>query len=121
MDEEKGIVLAAGFMDHSGKIVIALLFEGALDFSGDRAAVRDEKKWGYIDRSGKIVITCQFDEAGQFQDGIALVQLGAQRGYIDLSGKFIWGPVNWKVVPPPAPPAAQKPPRKASRGTSIFD
>ena len=90
-----------GFIDKSGKLLIAPRFEdvGGIPngFSEGTAAVSIGQKWGYIDRSGKIVIAPQFGGGAlddslndwSFHDGIASVLIAGKPGYINRSGKLI--------------------------------
>jgi hypothetical protein len=91
-----------GFMDRSGKTVIAPQFDSANGFSEGLAQVRVGNKSGYIDTKGGIVITPQFDDALQFQYGRAGVKLccgsfhlanaGDRYGFINKEGKYITTP-----------------------------
>jgi len=91
-----------GFMNRSGKTVIAPQFDGAFGFSEGLAQVRVGTKSGYINTKGVLVITPQFDAATQFQFGRAAVKLccgnwgqqkpGDRYGYIDKDGKYISSP-----------------------------
>ncbi len=58
-------------------------------FSGSRAPVLVNDRWGYIDKEGKIVIEPQFFCAGSFSDGLACVCNGPKHGYIDTAGKLV--------------------------------
>lgn len=78
----------AGYLDLHGKVVIPLLYDEAMPFSGGLAAVEKEGKWGYIDRDGKVIIPLKFDEAGEFSSGLAPARIGQKTGFIDKSGKF---------------------------------
>lgn len=49
-----------GFIDTSGKVVIAPRFQHAGDFSGEYAQIRLDNGAGIIDRSGKVVIAPMF-------------------------------------------------------------
>jgi hypothetical protein len=44
-----------GYLDKTGKIVIAPQFRRAFDFSGGIAEVSTDKGWAYIGKSGKLV------------------------------------------------------------------
>lgn len=102
-----------GFIDSTGKIIVAPVYDEALPFSQGLAAVRLNDKWGFIDKTGKEVIPLKFREASSFtKDGLAMV--GSQPiasdptltdveleyesdnnvyyGYIDKSGKWIIKP-----------------------------
>ncbi|HEV7905487.1 MAG TPA: WG repeat-containing protein [Pyrinomonadaceae bacterium] len=84
-----------GFIDRTGKVVIAPLFRETNGFSEGLAAVKiigsdGDYVWGYIDRTGKFAITPQYGEAHPFAGGLAHVSTveGHQR-LIDRSGKVI--------------------------------
>ena len=83
-----------GFIDRSGKTIIAPQFDLTYGFSEGLAAVQIGKKWGYIDTTGKMVIEPQeFWNVKPFHDGLAEVQRKDNGvGYIDRSGKYVWGP-----------------------------
>lgn len=89
-----------GFMDRSGKTVIAPQFNHAYGFSEGLAAVMVGDKTGYINTKGSLVITPQFDTStsvGPFRYGRALVQTCGNRacssiGFIDKDGKYITSP-----------------------------
>jgi hypothetical protein len=96
-----------GYVDKTGKIVIAASFEDAEDFSEGLAPVRmpvdlswcleddsgsrvgSTKKRGYIDKSGRIVIPAHFEYAGPFMEGLAGVSNCSKSGFIDKTGKLI--------------------------------
>ena len=85
-----------GFIDKTGKVVIAPEFRETSGFSEGLAAVKiigsdGQYTWGYIDRTGAFVITPQFKNARPFAGGLAHVSTvnGGQR-LIDSSGKVIW-------------------------------
>ncbi len=82
-----------GFLDHTGKIVIAPTFPRAWDFSEGRAAVRtDGSQYGFIDKTGKVVIEPQYDSVFDFSEGRASVGNygpSGRFGYIDLDGTVV--------------------------------
>lgn len=97
-----------GFVDPTGKIVIAPRFDGVEGeqvsrpcgwlvtigpaetvFHEGLAAVRIGKEWGYISKTGNIVIKPQFEAANPFSDGLACVQIGGKCGFIDQSGTIV--------------------------------
>jgi hypothetical protein len=82
-----------GFMDRTGRVVIAPAFADERDFFHGLAAVAlPEGKWGFIDESGKLSITARFDEVRDFIDDLAPVRIGRKWGYIDTSGRMVIEP-----------------------------
>lgn len=97
---------ARGYVDRSGKTVIAPAYTRASEFSEGYAAValggaekvtgamfKDGKpipihgfrggKWGFIDKKGSVAVDCSFDNVGLFYEGRARVQLDGKWGFID--------------------------------------
>ena len=82
-----------GFIDVTGREVIAAKYYDAKDFSEGLAAVMGEERlYGYIDQKGKMVIKPQFDGAYPFNSGRAEVRIGdwesGETRYIDRNGNF---------------------------------
>jgi len=82
-----------GYMDKTGRVVIAPQFHDAGHFSEGLAWVEvlREGKWlhGFIDKTGKVVIEPQFVyQPGDFVDGLAKVVGQTAAGFIDREGKF---------------------------------
>ncbi|MBK7709080.1 MAG: WG repeat-containing protein [Acidobacteria bacterium] len=77
-----------GYIDKTGKIVIAPQFENTMGFNEGLAATKLGGKYGYIDTKGKWVIKPQFEFTYMFSDGLAMVRLGKQYGWIDRSGRI---------------------------------
>ncbi len=68
-----------GFVDlATKKEVIPFIFEQTRRFSGDRAAVRINGRWGYINNTGKVIIPPIYDAVGEFRGGMAEVMVGGQ-------------------------------------------
>jgi hypothetical protein len=98
-----------GFIDIKGKEVIPLIFDNAISFSQDLAAVNKGYgiidyitymgKWGFINKKGKEVIPLNYDLVYSFTEGLAAVNKG---GIWDaFSEVFIggtWGFINSKGV-----------------------
>jgi hypothetical protein len=85
-----------GYIDKSGKVVIAPQFFIAQDFAEGLAGVRVEEvafsKFGYIDRAGSMVITPRFNQANPFSEGLAAVETHARvvgDQVVDISWGFI--------------------------------
>ncbi len=81
-----------GFMDRSGKTVIAPQFDSAEQFSEGLADVKVGSKFGYVNTKGIVAVTPQFDGADMFRYGRALVKLGSRFGFIDKDGRYINSP-----------------------------
>ena len=58
-----------GYIDPTGRIVIAPQFEAVGPFTGDYAEVQIDGRSGAIDRTGRIVVPAQFDRLVPFTDG----------------------------------------------------
>jgi hypothetical protein len=87
-----------GFIDKTGRFVIAPYFADAKPFSEGLAAVSTgfaqggAANWGYIDQAGNMVIKPQFQSAESFHEGLAGVGLNnpGVEGFIDKSGKGVF-------------------------------
>jgi hypothetical protein len=85
-----------GYIDKTGKVVIAPQFFVAQDFADGLAAVRVEEtagsKFGYIDRTGHMAIAPSFHQAGPFSEGLAAVETSARvvgNQVVDIAWGFI--------------------------------
>ena len=81
-----------GFMDRTGRVVIAPAFDDERDFFHGLAAVRLPEKWGFIDETGKLTIPARFDEVRDFLEDLTPVRIGRKWGYIDTSGRMVIEP-----------------------------
>ncbi|HEU4719450.1 MAG TPA: WG repeat-containing protein [Bacteroidia bacterium] len=101
-----------GFIDTTGNIVVAPVYDKVQPFHNGLAAVRYNGLWGYIDKTGKEVIPRQFISAKSFgAEGLAPAALSPRKanavsddqqayendginyfGYIDTKG-------NWVIKP----------------------
>ena len=98
-----------GFIDKSGKLLIAPKFDWAESFSEGLASVFVKGKYGFIDKTGKLVIKPQFTKAESFSEGLAVVKIGGavrepslemqnitttiadtDYAYIDKTGKIVF-------------------------------
>jgi hypothetical protein len=84
-----------GYIDTTGKIIIAIQYEDAKEFSEGVAAVKQGGLWGYIDTLGSKVIDFAFTKAGPFSEGVAAAEKKdtMYTGYIDKSGRYVIAPV----------------------------
>ena len=91
-----------GYIDNSGKLVIALQFDSAEEFHDGLARVTQNGRTVFIDVSGRVVLSPKYDYVGNFSEGLAPVNVGEKRipnigiisapgrwGYIDTNGKLI--------------------------------
>lgn len=81
-----------GFIDSTGRVVIAPRFDDTFSFAEGLAPVRLGRKWGYIDTTGTFVIEPRFDYAWPFVEHLAWVQIGRRRGCIDRTGRLVIEP-----------------------------
>lgn len=77
-----------GFIDFTGKEVIALKYDDVKDFSEGKAAVKLRGRWGYIDKNGNELTPFQYAEAGDFSNGKATVILNGKTITIDDPAKM---------------------------------
>ncbi len=86
-----------GFIDRTGKEVIALIYDNTHAFSQGLAAVSINGKWGFIDRTGKEVIPLQYDSVLPFFEGLSIVVKNGRYLAIDKNGiEKIVLPDNYK-------------------------
>lgn len=88
---------AAGYIDHTGKIIVAPRFDLARDFNEGLAYVEAEAEGfrGFIDRGGQTVIKLNGLRARDFHEGLAAVgtdKWNARWGYVDRSGRQVVKP-----------------------------
>jgi hypothetical protein len=91
-----------GFIDTSGRLVIAFQYYDVTLFSGGIALVSGKQK-SYINKIGKEILACKYDHAGNFSEGLAAVGMGGsqsgggQWGYIDIEGNIAI-PLNYQLT-----------------------
>ena len=81
--------LRYGFVNTSGKVVIAPTFKDACPFkNGVAVAASDDGLYGFIDNKGKWVIQPAYSNVSNFSEGLAAVQDKSTRlwGYVDKKG-----------------------------------
>jgi hypothetical protein len=82
-----------GFVDTSGKTVIAETYTEVSNFSENKCAVKNNSgKWGYIDKSGKIILDFIYNEAADFDTNTAIVNYNGAFGVIDEKGNYLITP-----------------------------
>lgn len=85
-----------GFVNAKGKEVIPCIYDAAMSFSNQYAAIAKEidgkKSWGFIDKKGKEIVPCIYKEVKDFStDGLAAICINDEQTKEDL-----WGFVNTK-------------------------
>jgi hypothetical protein len=82
-----------GYIDRTGRVVIAQKFESAERFSEGLAAVVLDGKHGYIDAQGAMALVPREKPAGPvhrpFREGVAAVRGEGGVGFLDRSGKLV--------------------------------
>jgi len=78
-----------GYIDKTGKNVVAVQYDMACDFCEGLAAVKKGGKWCYINKSGERITKFQYDEASDFSEGLAAVRRGNNSYYINKSGREV--------------------------------
>jgi len=81
-----------GFINLSGRLVIAADFDNAWGFSEGLAPAWRGGQAGYIDGSGSFVVPPPFQYASGFSEGLAGVELGDKWGYVNRRGTFVVQP-----------------------------
>lgn len=78
-----------GFINHSGKVVVPLIYDDAKNFSEGLAVVIKDRKYGFVDKTGKIVVPIIYDNAESFSEGLAAVSKNGKSGFINTQGKVV--------------------------------
>jgi hypothetical protein len=85
-----------GYIDRTGKTVIAPQYENTMGFNEGLAATKMNGKYGFIDTKGNWAIKPQYDFAYIFMDGLAAVKIGKQTAWIDKTGRQIIQPQDFE-------------------------
>ncbi len=85
---DKLVGAKAGFIDPTGKFVLAPKYEDVGEFSEGLAGVRINDKRAFIDRAGTIVIPPTFEQVSEFHEGLCAVKIDGWWRYIDKSGNY---------------------------------
>ncbi len=85
-----------GYIDRSGKMIIAPQFENTMGFNEGLAATKLGGKYGYIDVKGSWIIKPQFEFTYMFSDGLALVQVDKKSAWIDKKGNIVIQPQDFE-------------------------
>jgi WG containing repeat len=79
-----------GYIDKTGKLVIAAKYNLAEDFSDGLAMVFKDRRYGFVDKAGNEVIPPQYEQCYSFKNGLAIVYVKNKAGYIDKKGTRYW-------------------------------
>ncbi len=98
-----------GFIDNTGKVVVAPQWDAVEPFSGGRAAVAlaqnaQNMQWGFIDPMGAVISAPQWDAVEPFSSGLSAVsRLNQPVSYNGPAAREKWGFINpdGKVVVTP--------------------
>ncbi len=81
-----------GYIDTSGKVIIAVEFDLAWEFKINYGAVLKNNKWGFINKKGQYVIQPIYDQVSRDFDKktkVANVSIANHHFFIDLKGRII--------------------------------
>ena len=81
-----------GFIDTTGRVVIALQYDWVKDFHEGLAWFKKDGKWGVIDKTGREVISPKYSDAKDFREGMARVDKDGKWVFIDKRGKEVFTP-----------------------------
>jgi hypothetical protein len=115
---------AWGFIDNSGKFIIAARFEAALSYSEGLAAVKREGRWGYIDRNGSEVIPIRYRTVQSFRNGVAVVDTGLPDhpvGLIDTNGSWVTPPLFRSLSAGDGPDSLLLGQKEPAGGSGFYD
>lgn len=76
-----------GFINKSGKEVIAIKYEEAESFKNEISLVKLNSKYGFINKKGEVIIEIKYDNALSFYGEEALVELNGEQYYINKQGR----------------------------------
>lgn len=88
-----------GFIDKTGKEIIALQYDDARDFNQELAAVQKDGKWGFVDKTGKERSAMIYEQIWSLKNGYFAVQQDITNWN---GGVYRWGIVDnfaLEVVP----------------------
>ena len=78
-----------GFIDKTGKIVIACRFDKADGFQNGYAGVGIDDKYGYIDKAGDVVIPLEYDDVYGAGDGFFSAVKNGKCGLVDVNNNVV--------------------------------
>ncbi|MDR3185624.1 MAG: WG repeat-containing protein [Christensenellaceae bacterium] len=78
-----------GFVDRSGKEIVAPLYDELFSFKEELCCVEKDDLFGFINRKGVEVIPIEYDFTTSFSEGYACVCRNGSCGYIDKNNNVI--------------------------------
>lgn len=82
-----------GFIDHTGKVVIAPQYDEVQDFdSYSYVKVRKGDKWGIVDRKGTILLEPIYEEIRDIDSQLLAVRTNIQWGILRADGAWLYTP-----------------------------
>lgn len=79
-----------GYVDKSGKMVIAEMYADCNDFIDGLGPVMNEgKKWGCVNRKGEYVVSPIYDYISPFSSSMAMFEKNGKWGFLNASGKEV--------------------------------
>ena len=75
-----------GFIDKTGKLVVAPRYDRVLSGSGGRFAIRENGLWGFIKTNGQIAVRPKYVDVKPFSDGVAAFRINDRWGYLGPNG-----------------------------------
>jgi len=85
-----GINTKFGYINKTGALAIAQIYDEAYDFNEGLASVKVGARYGFIDQAGRMVIAPMYDAPGFFKDGIAVVELNNLSYVIDKNNRKVF-------------------------------
>jgi hypothetical protein len=91
-----GSTMMYGYIDKTGKMIVAAVLNSAAPFREGLAAVSKCDESYFVDKTGRTVISGGFRYASSFSGGLARIETltknGLIEGYVDKDGKQVWPP-----------------------------
>ncbi|MFN9519540.1 MAG: WG repeat-containing protein [Bacteroidota bacterium] len=78
-----------GFMDETGKLLIAAGYEKAQNFYNGLAMVQKDGKFGYVNKGNTVVIPITYDNAYDFKGDYARVRANKMWGILNRKGEVV--------------------------------
>jgi len=79
-----------GFVDKTGEVIIAVIYDEPIYFSDGLARVKIDDKYGLINKSGEVVVPFDYDWMGdyygQYKFGLTRAVKDDKMGFLDLNG-----------------------------------